>query len=221
MTTEAAPLQASDTTAKELFVLGGGGHAKVVIDSLRSAAIVVAGIIDPRLQPGERLMEVQVAGGDDFLSTRDPVRTQLANGVGATVKSRVNRKLFEAWTARGFTFVTVVHASATIAGDVRLDGGAQVMAGAVVQPYAHIGAGTVINTGCRVDHDCVVAEHCFIAPSVTLCGGVTIGGGTFVGAGAVLLPGVKVGQNALVAAGAIVDTDVGDGEYFQRSRAGG
>lgn len=204
------------TPHSKLYVLGAGGHAKVVIDSLLASGTAVHGIIDPRLSIGTALLGVPAIGGDEWIDKLDPAEVTIANGVGATVKSRVNRKLFELWSTRGFRFARVIHPSAIVGTEVELADGCQVMAGAVIQPHARIGAGTVINTGCRIDHDCVIGAHCFVAPSVTLCGGASIGEGSFVGAGAVLLPGVSVGNAALVAAGATVDADVGDGQYFPR-----
>ncbi|WP_139133382.1 acetyltransferase [Pandoraea sp. ISTKB] len=200
----------------KLYVLGGGGHAKVVIDSLIAAGETIDGLIDPRLEVGTRVLGVPVIGGDEWMDKLDPNEARLANGVGATVKSRVNRKLFDLWSAKGFAFVSVIHPSAIIGAEVELAQGCQIMAGAILQPHAKIGTGTVINTAASIDHDCVVGAHCFIAPMVTLCGAAAVGEGSFVGAGATLLPGVKVGNNALVAAGVVVDTDVADGDYFSR-----
>lgn len=50
-----------------------------------------------------------------------------------------------------------------------------------------------------------------------MCGGVQVGERTFIGAGAVLLPGVRVGSNALIAANAVVDADVADGGCVLRA----
>jgi UDP-perosamine 4-acetyltransferase len=203
-------------TNPKLYVLGGGGHAKVVIDSLSAGGAAIAGLIDPRLDLGGQLLGVPVIGGDELMSLLDPQCTLLANGVGATVKSRANRRLYDLWSAQGFTFVSVVHPSAIVCSEVELAPGCQIMAGVTLQPYAKIGVGTVINTAASIDHDCVVGAHCFVAPMVTLCGGARVGEGTFIGAGATLLPGVKVGNSALIAAGAVVDTDVEDCGYFPR-----
>lgn len=203
-------------TNPKLYVLGGGGHAKVVIDSLTASGATIAGLIDPRLNVGQQLLGVPVIGGDEWMTQLEPKVTRLANGVGATVKNRVNRKLFDLWSAQGFAFVSVVHPSAIIGAEVELSPGCQIMAGAILQPHAKIGVGTVINTAVSIDHDCVVGAHCFIAPMATLCGGAQVGEGAFIGAGATLLPGVKVGDNALIAAGVVVDTDVADGNYFPR-----
>ena len=203
-------------TNKKLYVLGGGGHAKVVIDSLVKNGSVVSGVIDPRLKVGDQLLDILVVGGDELMSQLDPQLTLLANGVGATANSRTNRKLYDLWSAHGFSFATVVHPTAIIANEVRLALGCQIMAGTVLQPHVTIGKCTVINTAASVDHDCEIGDYCFIAPMVNLCGGAKVGEGSFIGAGAVLLPGVKVGKNVLIAAGAVVNADVADGEYIKR-----
>ena len=203
-------------TNPKLYVLGGGGHAKVVIDSLTAGGTTIAGLIDPRLDIGRQLLGVPVIGGDEWMGQLDPQCTRLANGVGATAKSRVNRKLFDLWSAQGFAFVSVIHPSAIIGAEVELAQGCQIMAGAILQPHAKIGVGAVINTAACIDHDCVIGAHCFIAPMVTLCGGANVGDGAFIGAGATLLPGVKVGSNALIAAGVVVANDVADGAYIPR-----
>lgn len=200
-----------------IYVLGGGGHAKVVIDSLLSQGLVAAGILDPMLQPGTKVLGLEILGGDDVLNNFAVDEVLLANGVGATPKNRINTKLFKIWHDKGFRFVEVRHSSAIISSNAEVDEGAQIMAGVIVQPGAVIREGVVLNTGARIDHDCIIGQHCFIAPSVTMCGGVKVGEHTFIGAGAVILPGVHVGKNTLIGANAVVENDVPDGGCILRS----
>lgn len=202
--------------SKPIYVLGAGGHAKVVIDALLSQGVRPTGIVDPIARPGQVVLGVEVVGGDEVLEAFAPDTILLANGVGATPKSRVNTKLFEIWTRKGYQFTDILHSSAIISPYTVRQEGAQIMAGTVLQAEAVIGAGSVINTGARIDHDCIIGQHCFVAPSVTLCGGVKIGERTFIGAGAVLLPGVNVGHNVLIAANVVVDSDIADGSYVPR-----
>jgi len=201
---------------KNLYVLGGGGHAKVILDALIKSGASVTGIIDPRLPLDSEVFGVRVTGGDELMATLDPQVNAIANGVGATPKNFINKKLFEIWTASGFHFISVIHPSAIIGEQVVLHDGCQIMARVVLQPNAQIGMGSVINTASSIDHDCVIGQHCFIAPSVTLCGGATVGDNCFIGAGATLLPGITVGSQALIAAGAVVDKNIGEGEFFPR-----
>lgn len=197
------------------FLLGGGGHGRVLLDALCVGRNAIAGILDPGLPAGGMVMGVKVLGGDELLKDFFPVETRLVNGVGTGRRDVARREaVFTRCSADGFEFVSVVHPSSVIASDVQLLAGAQIMAGAIVQCGTRVGRNAVINTGARIDHDCVVSDHAFIAPGVTLCGGVTIGAGSFVGAGAVVCPGIRVGQGVLLGAGSVVTSDVPDNAFY-------
>jgi sugar O-acyltransferase (sialic acid O-acetyltransferase NeuD family) len=194
---------------RRLVVIGAGGHARVVVEALRSHHTEIIGFVtnDPQDSTGV-MRELPCIGTDGDLLAAGPQGTDLVNGIGSTGKSEVRRKLFDRFRKGGFRFATVVHPAATVASDVVLGEGAQVMAGAVLQPGVVIGANAIVNTGALVDHDVRIGEHAHIAPGACLAGGVTIGTAAHVGAGSTVIQNVRVGDGALIAAGAAVTSDV-------------
>ena len=137
-------------------------------------------------------------------------RYRLANGVGS-IGDGTRRRVFERMKAAGYAFAHVEHPAATIAlAGVSLGEGAQIMAGAVVQPGVCIGADAIVNTRAAIDHDCVIGDHAHIAPGAVLCGEVVVGDDTHIGAGAVLIQGRRIGTGCLIGAGATVLRDVPD-----------
>ena len=94
--------------------------------------------------------------------------------------------------------------------------------GSAVDNDVTIGARVKIQTGCYITAFSVIEDDVFVAPGVTLTNDDTMGrhapghelrGATLrracrVGGGAVLAPGVEVGEEAFVAAGAVVVGDV-------------
>jgi len=198
------------TPGTPLFVIGGGGHGRVVLDTLLGV-MGVAGILDPHVEKGTLIFGVPVAGDDHVLDSVHPGTVVLANGVGANGNVTLRSQVFERFAARGFRFPVVQHASVLVGAECSLADGAQVMAGAVLQSRVMLGENTVVNTGARLDHDCCVERHGFIAPGVVLCGGVTVRAGAFIGAGAIVLPGLEVGARAVVGAGAVVTRSVLEG----------
>lgn len=177
-----------------LYVLGAGGHAKVVVESLRASGVRAYACVDKDEEAA--------------LDSVSPRSAALANGVG---DGPARRRVFESFRAKGFHFPPVAAASAVIAPSAVLGEGAQVLTRAVIHPAALIGENAVINTGAIVEHDCVVGDHAFVGPGAVLCGEVVVGLGAFIGAGAVILPGVRVGADAIVGAGAVVTCDVAAG----------
>lgn len=192
-------------TRRKLILLGAGGHAKVVLDALKSSGTTPDACLDPdsRLH-GTSFGGVPVEGGDDHLAMHPPSLTTLALGVGIPRTSALRKTLYERWRAEGYAFPPIIAASAIYSTSAVLPDGAQVLTRAVVHPGASIGKNSIINTGAIVEHDCAVGEHVHIAPGAILCGGVRVESGAFIGAGAVVLPGVRIGQDALVAAGVVV-----------------
>jgi UDP-2-acetamido-3-amino-2,3-dideoxy-glucuronate N-acetyltransferase len=98
---------------------------------------------------------------------------------------------------------------------------------------AHIGARVLIQTGVYVTGGSVVEDDVFLGPGVLTTNDHTMGrhpagehllGPTFrracrVGGGAVLVPGIVIGEEAFVAAGALVTRDVGAREVVMGAPA--
>jgi UDP-perosamine 4-acetyltransferase len=207
----------NDMAHPKIFLLGAGGHAKVVFDAIQKLGLSVAGIINPSSDINPFFADIQVCGGDEMMDSLDPKVHIIANGLGATPKNLLNKKVSLSWMARGFKFLTIVHPTTIIGRHVNFGEGCQVMAGCTLQSDISVGVGVVINTASNIDHDCKIGNHTFISPSVVICGGVEVGQDCFVGAGAILLPGVKLGNGVLVAAGAVVDRDVPSFGFMDRN----
>ncbi|MGE0444251.1 MAG: acetyltransferase [Vicinamibacterales bacterium] len=188
-----------------VVIIGAGGHAMVVCDSLLSASRRVVGFIDtdPR-RWGTVVLGLPVAAERASLAPDADV----AMGIG---DNRARRANFEALARGGARMVSAIHPSAAISRFATVGAGSAVMAYVVVNAGAEIGVDVILNTSCRVDHHCVIGAHAHIGPGATLAGGVTVGEDTLIGAGAILIPGVRVGAGCRVGAGAVVVRDVEDG----------
>lgn len=195
----------------DLVILGAGGHARVLLDALRSHETAVTGCIALDAPGDDWPAGIAWLGDDDALDTLDPVVTRLVNGVGAASSVKRRQEVFRRAKEKGFQFERVIHPGGIIGTDVTLGEGVQIMAGTVVQTGSVLGDNMVINTRASVDHDCWIGAHAFIAPGATLCGDVRIEDSAFIGAGATVIPGVTVGAGTLVAAGATVIRDTGAG----------
>ena len=197
---------------KGLFIIGGGGHSRVVIDSFLKSGRQIDGIVDPAYEKDELIVGIPVIGGDDILDTFSIDAVRLINGVGV-LPGRLGRwKIADDLRQRGFKFVSVVDLEAVVASNVKVSEGAQVLAGCILQNGVKIGSDSVVNTGAIIDHDCNIGEKCWISPGVTICGETIIGSNAYIGTGATLIQNLKIGEGALIRAGATVVEDVQSGE---------
>ena len=195
-----------------VVILGAGGHARVLLEALRSVSRQVAGIVDADpARIGETVMGVPVIGTDEKVFDFRTDEIELVNGIGSVASTTKRVELFAAFKARGYRFATVAHPSAVIASDAELGEGAQIMAGAVIQVGARIGMNSIVNTRASVDHDCRIGAGVHIAPGVTLSGDVRVGDDVHIGTGATVIQGVHISANSVIGAGSVVLRNVPEG----------
>jgi sugar O-acyltransferase (sialic acid O-acetyltransferase NeuD family) len=183
----------------EYILIGGGEHARVVLDVLLSGGHKVNALFDPKYS-GELFNVPQL--GEYKPDAFPDVVAIVAIGNNST-----RRKVVQ---SSKHAFGQAIHASAVVSRFSTLGEGTVVFHGAIVQANAVVGHHVIVNTGAQVDHDCMIGDYVHLAPSVTLCGTVQVGEGTLIGAGATVIPGIKIGKWAVVGAGAVVTTDVPD-----------
>jgi sugar O-acyltransferase (sialic acid O-acetyltransferase NeuD family) len=189
-------------TGPDIYVIGAGGHAKVVIATLRESGYTIKAVLDddPK-KVGKDLLGVQVVGPPSQLENLPESRAVVAIGVNSTRKAIAERFPRTEW-------VSAVHPTACVHPSVRLGPGTVVFAGAVIQPDTHIGAHCIVNTSASIDHDCLLEDYVHVAPGVNLAGGVRLEQGVFVGIGSAIIPSVTVGCWTVVGAGGVVVRDL-------------
>lgn len=201
----------SDTFDRPLILIGGGGHACVLLDLLDLLGAEVLGVTTANGERHGRLPQsVQVLGDDSALCAYSPSSVMLVNALGATTASVHRKEVQQKFRALGYVFPTLVHPAACVSSRALLHVSCQIMAGAVVQAGALIGEGAIINTTASVDHDCDIGCYAHIAPGATLSGEVLIGECSLVGTGASIIQGVRVGAHSTVGAGSAVIRNVAD-----------
>jgi sugar O-acyltransferase (sialic acid O-acetyltransferase NeuD family) len=184
-----------------IVVLGGGGHARVIISALRAAGHCVASVLDDN----ERLWGNRVAGIEVTGPLAAATQMSCAGAVIAVGHNGMRRRIA---TSLDLPWMTVVHPAAWVDETAQLGCGTVVLAGAVVVADAVVGEHVIVNTGATVDHDCVVGNFAHIAPGVNLAGQVRVGQGTLMGVGSVTIPGVGIGDWSTVGAGSVVTRDL-------------
>ena len=209
---------------KDLIIIGGGGHTRVLIGMAQAAGLTVRGVVTN----SEALLGMDLLGVPvlclEAMFALDAAEVTLVNGVGNQTSSggpglAARTAVFERYKARGYEFLPLVSRDAMVQPHVILGAGVQVMPGAVVQPGGVIGENVIINTRASVDHDVIIEPHAHIAPGAVLCGNVQVGMGSHIGAGAVIIQNMRIGSNVVIGAGAVVTKHVPDGSLVRPASA--
>jgi sugar O-acyltransferase (sialic acid O-acetyltransferase NeuD family) len=186
---------------RSVVILGGGGHAKVIIGAARAAGFSVRAVYDDAPERhGSMVLGVRVEGPTSE-APREGLPTIIAVG-----DNRARKQIAEL----PCEWISLVHPNAWVHDSVRMGAGTVVFAGAVIQPDAQLGEHVIVNTSASVDHDCVVGNFVHLAPGTTLGGDATVGEGTLLGIGANVIRGVSIGRWSVIGAGATCVAPVGD-----------
>lgn len=185
---------------KSVILIGGGGHAKVVIDCIRSAGGHVMGILDDGIAVGTDILAVPVLGKVSDYSKYPEHAYVIAIG-NNTIRRCIAETLRVNWC-------TVIHPSAVISPYSKLGKGTVVMPKAVVNAGAEIGEHCIINTGAVVEHDNLIGDYVHISPAAILGGTVSVGERTHIGIGASIKNNISICSCCTIGAGAVVVKDI-------------
>lgn len=196
-----------------MILIGGGGHARVLIDLIKATdEHEIVGIVDPELETDSDVLGIPVLGRDDVLP--DLITRGIKNvciGVGSIKDNTKRRELYNIIKNMGFSIPSLIHPGAIVSTiETSISDGVQIMAGAIIQAGTVIGENTIVNTGAVIEHDCVIGKNVHICPGAVICGGSIIGDNSFIGAGSTVIQYIEVGRNAVVGAGAMISRNLPD-----------
>lgn len=189
---------------KPIVILGAGGHAKVLFDICRVTGKEVRGFLDGGV--AGPVHGLPVLGDDAMLEDAGFLSAHIfALGVG---ERSIHKRLALAVSSKGGSLATLVHPAAVVAEGTSIGDGTVIMAGAVINIDACLGAHCIVNTRASIDHDCVLGDGVQICPGATLAGSVRCEDDVFIGSGATILPSITIGARTYVSGGATVNKDL-------------
>lgn len=191
-----------------IILIGGGGHAKVILDAAIAAKIDIQGFVDDLTDSPIS----KARNGPTYAGTSDEITNQTQCQPILAIGDLQRRELFINQLDRVAFAMPIIHPSAVIAQSASVALGVFVAPGAIINADAKICTHAIINTGSIIEHDCRIGINTHIAPRATLGGGCQIGNHTLIGIGATILPGIKIGSHCTIGAGAVVTQNVQDGD---------
>ncbi len=119
------------------------------------------------------------------------------------------QKLNDLITKWGGVLTTVISKNTDIGAIENVIGqGSTICSGVIITSAVKLGIGCLLNLKVTVSHDCVIGDFVELSPGVNLAGNCNIGNSVNIGTNATVIPKIIIGENSIVAAGAVVTKDV-------------
>lgn len=194
---------------KRLALLGASGHGKVVADIALLTGWEVIDFYDDAWPKRNQNGRWPVIGDTEALLSRLSDYQGVLVSIGHCAIRWEKQQRLQALAA---PLISLIHPMTSVSRFSEMGPGTVLMAGAVVNVDAVIGAANIINTGATVDHDCRLSDAVHICPGAHLSGDVQVGHGSWVGVGATIKQGMTIGRDVMIGAGAVVVRPVADGQ---------
>jgi len=189
---------------KNLIIVGAGGYAKSVLDSVDYMNFRMIGFIDDVKSSGEMHQDYPVLGNcvEDIENPADNVYFV---AIGNNAK---RKRWFDILKAHDLSLINVIDKSALVSQHSTIGEGSFIGKLAIVNRGASVGDNCVINTRALLEHGCQIGNHVNISTNCTLNGDVACDEGSFVGSASVVNGQLRIGAWSLVGSGAVVINDV-------------
>lgn len=195
---------------KRLIIIGAGGFGREILEWARTCPAFrreweIGGFLDdrPEVLAGFEGLGVPLLG-----STVDYVPASGDCFVIAMGKPLLRSLMWQRFEERGAEFTRILHESCRVGPRVQLDPGVVLCPGVCLTCDIHVGANSALNINTAVGHDAVIGRHCQISSFCDITGYTRIGDEVLLGSRVSLIPGMQVGDRAVVGAGSVVVSPV-------------
>lgn len=189
---------------KDLIIVGAGGYAKSVLDSVDHMNFRMVGYLDD-IKPEGTIHQGYAVLGNDIDSLSNPEAYVYFIAIG---NNRKRMEWFKHLKDHNLSLINVIDKSALVSRAATLGEGCFIGKLAILNHGSHVGNNSVINTRALLEHGCDIGDHVNISTNATLNGDVRCEEGSFVGSGSVINGQLNIGDWSLVGSGAVVIKDV-------------
>lgn len=197
---------------KDIIIIGAGGVGREVafiIEEINKEmpTLNILGFIDDNKEiHGKVINGYSVLGDLSYLDNyekkeeKPEVVIAIANyNVKKNIVFKLNNK---------FNFATIIHPEVSIHNTVTIGNGSIIYKGVIMTTNITIGNHVIVSPKCGIGHDSIIKDYVSLLWNVNISGNDVIEEGVLIGSAATVIQGKKVGQSAIIGAGAVVVKDI-------------
>ncbi|MGF3114061.1 acetyltransferase [Facklamia sp. P12937] len=186
----------------EIIIIGAGGYAKSVIDSINKENYKIVGFIDDRKKGTHLGLPIL---SSEILSIKNFNNYLYFIAIGDNIK---RKKWYEELKRLNCGLINIIDKTSIVSPNAKLGEGCFIGKLAIINSMVNIGNNCVINTKALLEHGVKVENHVNISTNSTVNGDVIIKDGAFIGSGSIVNGQLMIEENSIVGSGAVVIRDV-------------
>ena len=194
---------------ERIFILGAGGFGREIRSWLRNSSLSdqadrFVGFLDD-----DRGALSRIASDDTVVGAIRDFRPETGDGlIMAIGDPAVRHRIVSNLLIYKPNWLSVIHNTATIGDRCKIHDGSLICPGVVVGCDVTIREHTHINLLSTIGHDATLGSFCTLSCHVDITGDCHVSSGVFLGSHSCVTPKCRIGEQAVVGAGAVVIRDV-------------
>ncbi|MCI5144110.1 MAG: acetyltransferase [Candidatus Electrothrix sp. AR3] len=198
--------------SKKIIIVTAGGFGREVhylieeINNEASDKWSIQGYVDD-----DKKMEGQIINGLPVIGTIESLQkiNKKTAVVIAAGKPAVRRKILQKIASnKKLYYPNLIHPTITLMPSNTIGRGNIICKGTIITVNVNIDDLNIINLNCTIGHDVRIGKFCTLAPNINLSGCSHVGDYTELGTNVIVIPGVSIGTNSIIGAGAVVTKDI-------------
>lgn len=182
----------------KLIIIGAGGYAKSVLDSL-GEEYILKGFIDQYKTIDKHLGYPIIGKNIEDIEEFKQYKYFIAIG-----DNKDRKYWFDKLVRYKLEIINVIDSTAIVSKNANIGKGCFVGKMAIVNSNAIIGDNSIVNTRALVEHGCKIGKHVNISTNTVLNGDIIVGDGSFIGSCSVVNGQLSIGNWATIGSGAVV-----------------
>ena len=195
---------------ENLYIIGSGGHSRVVLDSINfeKYKVHIIDFLNIKTKENVNLLKKYFA----ISSFNEINKIKLIKDKNiffhvAIGNNSLRKKYFDKFKSL-WTPLSIFDNTSKISKNLKIGRGCYVAKNTVINSNVIIKDNCIINSSAIIEHDCTISSHSHICPGVILAGSVFVGRNNFIGIGARVLPNINISENCEVGAGSILNKNL-------------
>lgn len=197
-------------TIKKIIVIGAGGTARDIIDTINEINDesdnlhynILGFLDDDKKIVGKKKMGVKILGPIKYKNEYKDCF--FINGIGKVDNIFKREEVISKLNLNIDRFETIIHPSSSISRTAKIGKGVLILRNVSVMSRAKIGNHVTIHPNAVVSHDVKLGDYCFVANGACIGGANKIGASCYFGSNSGLREYLSVGEYSIIGMGSVV-----------------
>jgi sugar O-acyltransferase (sialic acid O-acetyltransferase NeuD family) len=206
---------------KRLVLIGAGEFAQIACEYFEhdSPYEVAAFSVEREYLSQPMLADRPVVEYETLEDNYPPQDYDVFVAIPASQLNRLRTRLYQDARRRGYRLATYVSSRAFVWRNAVVGENCFIFENNVIQPFVTIGNNCILWSGNHIGHRTILRDNVFVASHAVISGYCEIGENCFIGVNATFNDQVKVAQDNVIGAGALVTRDTEPGRIYVGSPA--